>query len=34
MEISNNKYYDFSNSVILNDYEKFMEKVFHTIMAL
>ncbi len=34
MEISINKYYDFSNSVILNDYEKFMEKVFHTIMAL
>ena len=34
MEISNNKYYDFSNSDILNDYEKFMEKVFHTIMAL
>ena len=34
MGISNNKHYDFSNSVILNDYEKFMEKVFHTIMGV
>ena len=34
IELSKNKYNDFGNSVILNDYETFINKVFHTIMAL
>ncbi len=31
--ISRNRYDNFDKSVILNDYEEFMDKVYHTIMA-
>ncbi len=34
LKISKQQYPDFGNSVILNDYETFIEKVFHTVKAL
>lgn len=34
VETSKNKYQPFGSSVILNDYEEFIKKVYHTIMAL
>lgn len=34
MELSQHEYEDFANAVILNNYERFMDKVYHTIMAL
>ena len=33
VETSRNKYESFGNSVILNNYEEFIQKVYHTIMA-
>lgn len=34
LTISKNVYPDFSNSVILNNYEAFIDKVYHTVMAI
>ncbi len=34
IELSKNRYNNLGNAVILNDYETFINKVFHTIMAL
>ena len=34
MELIEPTYNDFGNGVIFNDYELFIEKVYHTIMAL
>lgn len=34
IELSNHQYEQFGCSVILNDYEKFSDKVYHTILAL
>ncbi len=34
MELSQHEYENFANAVILNNYECFMDKVYHTIMAL
>ena len=34
VETSKNKYQPFGSSVILNNYEEFIQKVYHTIMAL
>lgn len=34
LKVSNNKYPAFGQAVILNDYELFINKVYHTIMAL
>ncbi len=34
IELSNHRYEQFGNAVILNDYEKFSDKVYHTILAL
>lgn len=34
MELANLQYGDFGNTVILNDYELFREKVYHTILSL
>ncbi len=34
IELSNHRYEQFGSAVILNDYEKFSDKVYHTILAL
>ena len=34
MKLSQHKYEPFGSAVILNDYETFMEKVYHTILAI
>ena len=34
VELSTHKYNEFDSSVILNDYETFMDKVYHTILSL
>lgn len=34
LTLSSHRYYDFSSAVIINDYERFIEKVYHTIKAL
>ncbi len=34
IELSNHRYEHFGSAVILNDYEKFSDKVYHTILAL
>ena len=34
MEISSCKYEAFGDAVIINDYEQFMNKVYHTILSL
>lgn len=34
LKISSHKYDEFQSAVILNDYEKFIDKVYHTIKAL
>lgn len=34
LKISKTKYYEFDNQVILNDYEKFMKKLVHTIKSI
>ncbi len=34
LSLTEHDYNDFGNGVIFNDYELFIEKVYHTIMAL
>lgn len=34
LALTNHEYHDFGKSVILNDYETFIDKVYHTILAL
>lgn len=34
LSVSTNQYPEFANSVILNDYEAFIDKVYHTVMAI
>lgn len=34
LTVSTNQYPEFANSVILNDYEAFIDKVYHTVMAI
>ena len=34
MQLSSHKYAPFGSAVILNDYEAFIEKVYHTILSL
>lgn len=34
LTLSSHKYEEFRSAVILNDYERFIEKVYHTIKAL
>lgn len=34
IELSGNRYNDFGDAIIINDFDKFIDKVYHTIMAL